>query len=69
MLCLSNLNINGLTVVRESSIKFLGVKTDENLTLRDHIKLQKILDSYIKESINSVRIASSKSTLVAYILI
>ena len=37
LLCLSNLNINGLTVVRESSIKFLGVNTDENLTLRDHI--------------------------------
>ena len=23
--------------MRESSIKFLGVNTDENLTLRDHI--------------------------------
>ena len=32
-----NLNINGLTVQRESSIKFLGVWIDENLTRRDHI--------------------------------
>ena len=29
---LPNLNINGLTVERESSIKFLGVWVDESLT-------------------------------------
>ena len=34
---LPNLNINGLTVERESSIQFLGVWIDENLTWRDHI--------------------------------
>ena len=34
---LPNLNINGLTVERESSIKFLGVWIDENLIWRDHI--------------------------------
>ena len=39
----------------ESSIKFLGLWVDENLTWRDHIhtvenKIAKILDSYIKES-------------------
>ena len=32
-----NLTINGLTVERESSIKFLGVWIDENLTSTDHI--------------------------------
>ena len=32
-----NLNINGLTIERESSIKFLRIWIDENLTLRDHI--------------------------------
>ena len=34
---LPNLNINSFTVERESSIKFLGVWIDENLTWRDHI--------------------------------
>ena len=34
---LPNLNINGSTVESESSIKFLGVWIDENLTWRDHI--------------------------------
>ena len=34
---LPNLNINGLTVERKSSIKFLGVWIDEDLTWRDHI--------------------------------
>ena len=34
---LPDLNINGLTIERESSIKFLGVWIDENLTWRDHI--------------------------------
>ena len=34
---LPNLNINGLTIERESSIKFLGVWIDGNLTWRDHI--------------------------------
>ena len=34
---LQNLNINGFTVERESSITFLGVWIDENLTWRDHI--------------------------------
>ena len=34
---LLNLNINGLTLKCESSVKFLGVKIDENLTWRDHI--------------------------------
>ena len=34
---LPNLNINGFTIERESSIKFLGVWIDENLTWRDHI--------------------------------
>ena len=32
LLRLPNLNINGLTVDRESSIKFLGLWIDENLT-------------------------------------
>ena len=32
-----NLNINGLTIECESSIKFLRIWIDENLTLRDHI--------------------------------
>ena len=36
-LWLPNLNINGLIVERESSIKFLGVWIDENLEWRDHI--------------------------------
>ena len=30
-------NVNGFTVERESSIKFLGVSIDENLAWRDHI--------------------------------
>ena len=72
-----NLNINGLTVERETSGKFLGVWIDENLTWGDHIhtveplkiKLQKILGSYIKEGITATRIASSKSTLLTYTLI
>ena len=34
---LPNLNINGLNVECESLIKFSAVRTDENLTLRDHI--------------------------------
>ena len=34
---LPSLNINGFTSERESSIKFLGVSIDENLTWRDHI--------------------------------
>ena len=34
---LQNLNINGFTVEHESSITFLGVGIDENLTWRDHI--------------------------------
>ena len=34
---LPNLNINGFTIERESSIKLLGVWIDENLTWRDHI--------------------------------
>ena len=37
LLRLLNLNINGLTVERESSIKFLGVWIDQNLTRRNHI--------------------------------
>ena len=61
---LPNLNINGFTTERESSIKFLEVWIDENLTC----KLQKILDPYIKESITLMKIASSKSTLLAYML-
>ena len=36
---LLNLNINGLTLKCESSVKFLGVKIDENLTWRDHINI------------------------------
>ena len=36
-LWLPNLNINGFTVERESSIKFSGIWIDENLTWRDHI--------------------------------
>ena len=32
-----NLNINGLTVERESLTKFLGVRIDKNLTCRDYI--------------------------------
>ena len=34
---LPNLNIHGLTVARKSSIKFLVVWIDKNLTWRDHI--------------------------------
>ena len=34
---LPNLNINGFTIERESSVKFLRVWIDENLTCRDHI--------------------------------
>ena len=55
-LWLPNLVINGLTVEREFSIKFLGVWIDENLAWRDHIhtaenKIAKVLDSYIKDFI------------------
>ena len=72
---LPNLNINGLTVERESSITLLRIRIDENRTWGDHIykplkiKLQLLLDSFIKESITSLRIASSKSTLLTYMLI
>ena len=61
---LPNLNINGFTIERESSKKNLGVWIDENHTWRDHIHTveSKILDSYIRESITSIIIASSKST-------
>ena len=45
---LPNLNINGLTVERESSIKFLGVWIDENLEWRDHIHT---VENKIAESI------------------
>ena len=34
---LPNLNINRLTVERESSITFLEVRIDENLPWKDHI--------------------------------
>ena len=34
---LPNLNINGVAIERESSMKFLGVWIDENLPWRDHI--------------------------------
>ena len=34
---LLNLNINGFTIEHESSIRFLGVWIDENLTWRDDI--------------------------------
>ena len=34
---LPNLNINRFTIECQSSIKFLGVWIDENLTWRDHI--------------------------------
>ena len=34
---LLNLNISGFTIEHESSIRFLGVWIDENLTWRDHI--------------------------------
>ena len=64
-----NLNINGFTIERESPIKFLGVWLYENLTFIPlKIELQKILDSYIKGSITSMIVASSKSTLLTYIL-
>ena len=70
---LPNLNINGFTIDCESSVKVLGVWIDENLTWRDHIhtdenKIAKNLDSYIKESITSMIIASNKSTLLTYML-
>ena len=47
---------------------------EENLIWRDHIhnveiKQQKILNSYIKESIISMINGSSKSTLLTYMLI
>ena len=56
---LPNLNINGFTIERESSIKFGGITF---IPLK--INLQRILDSYIKESITLMLIASSKSTLL-----
>ena len=34
---LPNLTVNGLTAEHESSLKFLGVRIDENLILKDHI--------------------------------
>ena len=37
LLRLLNLNINGLAVERESSIKVLGVWIDESITWRNHI--------------------------------
>ena len=37
-LVLPNLSINGFTVKRERSIKFLGVLLDENITWKDHIQ-------------------------------
>ena len=37
-----NLDINGVSVERESSIEFLGVRRDENLTWRDLIHTIKI---------------------------
>ena len=36
---LPNRNITGFTVEHESSVKFLGVWIDENLTWRDHIHI------------------------------
>ena len=71
---LLNLNMNGPTIERESTIKFLRVWIGQNLMWRDHIhtvknKIANILGSYIKESITSIRIASSKSTLLIYMLI
>ena len=36
-----NLNINGFTVERESSIKFLRVWIDKNRTWKDHIHIVK----------------------------
>ena len=36
---LPNRNITGFTVEHESSVKFLGVWIDENLTWRDHIQI------------------------------
>ena len=71
---LPNLNINGLTVERESSIKFLGVWIDENLTWKDHIhtvenKIAKNIGLLIKESITSMINNSSKSSLLIYMII
>ena len=64
---LPSLNINGLTVERESSIKFLRVWIDENLTWRDHIHT---IENKIAKNIGpSTKIASSKSTLITYMLI
>ena len=45
---LQNLNVNGFTIERESSIKFLGVWIDENLTWRVHIH---IVENKIAENI------------------
>ena len=39
LLRLPNLNINGFTIARDSSTKFLGVWIDENLTWRYHIHI------------------------------
>ena len=65
--------INGFTIERESSIRFLGVWIDENLTWRDHIhtvknKIAKNIGLLYQESITSMIIATSKSTLLTYIL-
>ena len=40
-LWLPNINKNGLTVKHEPSVKFLGVRIDENLTWADHIHIVK----------------------------
>ena len=67
---LADLNINVLTVERESPIKCLGVRIDENLTCRDHIHtVENKIAKNIKESITVTRIFSSKSTLLTYMLI
>ena len=71
---LPNLNINGFTVKSESSIMFLGVCIDENLTWRDRIhtvenNIAKKYWTHIKESITSMINASSRSTLLTYMLI
>ena len=64
---LPNLNINELTVECESSIKFLGVWIDENLTWRDHIH---IVENKIAKNIGLLyQGKASKSTLLTYMLI
>ena len=64
---LPNLNINELTVECESSIKFLGVWIDKNLTWRDHIH---IVENKIAKNIGLLyQGKASKSTLLTYMLI